>query len=196
MRPLAFTLPYVIVFVAVSIWGYVAEARLIRKAIGETASARAPQDKGSLAVVMLTQSLAFAAAFFLAWTPFGRVHDQRIIFWIGIAVWVAGAVLRRLCFRALGQSFTGEVRVRSEQRVITSGPYRWVRHPAYTAGTLMIVGVALTLGTWLGALIALPLTLVGYGYRVQVEERALTETLGPAYRDYASRTKRFIPFIV
>jgi len=196
MRPLAFTFPYVLVFVALFVWGFFAEGRLVSKAIGETAAARAPQDKGSLAVVMVTQGLGFAAAFFLAWAPFGRVHEQRIIFWVGIAVLVTGIVLRRLCFRALGQSFTGEVRVRAEQRVITSGPYRWVRHPAYTAGILMIVGVALTLGTWLGAVIALPLTVGGYWYRVRVEERALMDTLGPAYREYASRTWRFIPFIV
>jgi len=58
----------------------------------------------------------------------------------------------------------------------------------------MIVGVAIALGSWIGALIALVLAVVGYAYRVQVEERALTATLGEPYREYAARTKRFFPF--
>jgi len=45
-------------------------------------------------------------------------------------------------------------------------------------------------------LIALVLAVVGYAYRVQVEERALTATLGEPYREYAARTKRFLPFII
>ena len=113
-----------------------------------------------------------------------------------MAMIIAGAILRRLCFRALGASFTGEVRVRPDQRVIARGPYRWARHPSYTAGMLMITGVATALGSWVGAAIGLTLAVAGYAYRVRVEERALTATLGEAYRDYAAGTKRFIPFVI
>jgi protein-S-isoprenylcysteine O-methyltransferase Ste14 len=109
---------------------------------------------------------------------------------------IAGSVLRRLCFRALGPSFTGEVRVRPDQRIVAAGPYAWVRHPSYTAGILMIGGIATALGSWVGTAIAFMLTVLGYAYRVRVEERALTATLGDAYRDYAAATKRFIPFVL
>jgi protein-S-isoprenylcysteine O-methyltransferase Ste14 len=122
--------------------------------------------------------------------------DPRVAFWIGMLAVLAGTVLRRLCFRALGASFTGEVRVRPEQQVVSDGPYRWVRHPSYTAGVLMIVGVAIALGSWIGALIALLCTIAGYAYRVDVEERALLATLGEPYRAYRARTKRFIPFVI
>ena len=195
MRPLAFTLPYFAIFVAVFVWSMVAEAGVVRRATNEAAAGRTPQDRGSLRVVMITQFFAFFAAFSLAWLRVGR-GEPRLMFWVGLVVLISGAVLRRLCFRALGQSFTGEVRVRPEQRVVTWGPYRWVRHPSYTAGMLMAVGVGLTLGTWLGALVALTLTLAGYLYRVRVEERALAETLGSSYVSYSARTKRFVPFVV
>jgi len=195
MRPLPFSFPFAIVFWTVFIWAFVREARIVRRAEKGLATG-APDDKGSLRIVMLTQSLGFAAAFSLAWMPSGRFANPRLAFWTGILLLVAGAVLRRTCFRALGASFTGEVRVRPDQQVVSVGPYRWVRHPAYTAGFLMIVGTALALGSWVGALLALLLVAVGYAYRVRVEERALTTMLGPAYRDYARRTKRFIPFVL
>jgi protein-S-isoprenylcysteine O-methyltransferase Ste14 len=73
---------------------------------------------------MLTQALGFLAAFSLAWAHWGRLADPRVAFWIGMLAVLAGTVLRRLCFRALGASFTGEVRVRPEQQVVSDGPYR------------------------------------------------------------------------
>lgn len=181
---------------AVFLWSFVAESTIVARATNAAARGAAPDDRGSLGVVMMTQGVAFLAVFWLAWTRYGRFHDQRVAFWIGIAIILAATTLRRICFRALGQSFTGEVRVRDDQRVVTSGPYRLVRHPAYTAGVLMVVGVPLTLGTWLGALIATVLSVAGYAYRVAVEERALATKLGAPYLEYMARTKRFIPFVV
>jgi len=195
-RPLPFVWPYSLIFWAVFVGAMVRESVIVRRARKAATSGSAPDDRGSLRAIMLTQSLGFFAVFFLAWRPYGRFADPRAAFWIGMLIYLAAAALRRWCFRALGQFFTGEVRVRPEQLVITTGPYRYVRHPSYTAGMMLVVGVAVALGTWLGTLIALALAAIGYGYRVRVEERALSEKIGTPYRDYAARTKRFIPFVI
>ena len=196
MRPLAFVIPYAVIFWLVFLWAFVREAGVIGRAQKATASGTAPDDRGSLRVVVVTQAIAFAAAFSLAWVAGGRYPNPYVAFWVGIVILVAGATLRRLCFRALGASFTGEVRVRPEQRVVVAGPYRWVRHPSYTAGILMITGVATALGSWIATIIAFVLAVAGYAYRVRVEELALSATLGDAYRSYAATTKRFIPFVI
>ena len=197
MRPLAFTLPYFLVFAAVFIWSFIAESAVVRAARKAAAGGAAPDDRNSLQVVMLAQGLGFFTVFFLAWRPlWGRFHDQRVAFWIGIVIMIGAAALRRLCFRALGTSFTGEVRVRDDQRVVTSGPYRFVRHPSYTAGILLVGGLGIALGTWLGAALGTALSVAGYAYRVAVEERALATKLGDPYREYMMRTKRFIPFVI
>lgn len=195
MRPLPYTYPFAIVFWIVFLWAYVREASVIGRAEKATARGDAPDDKGSLRAVTVTQGLGFGAAFYLAWMPWGRFPDPRVAFWIGLLMLIAGTVLRRLCFRILGASFTGEVRVRPDQQVVSAGPYRWIRHPSYTAGILMITGTAVAMGSWIGSAIALVLTILGYAYRVRVEERALTATLGENYKAYALRTKRFIPFV-
>jgi protein-S-isoprenylcysteine O-methyltransferase Ste14 len=198
MRPLALRFPYVIVFIAVVLWSFVREEQLVRRAAQASVSGDAPADRGSLYVVIVLQGLGFLAAVTLPWIPARWMHfpNERVAFWCGIALMIAGAALRRMCFRALGESFTGEVRVRADQRVVTTGPYRWVRHPGYSAGILMAIGVGIALGTWLGALISAVLTVIGYAYRISVEERALVNGLGDSYRDYMKRTKRFIPFVI
>jgi protein-S-isoprenylcysteine O-methyltransferase Ste14 len=198
VRPLAFTFPYVVVLLGVFVWTFVREDRLVRRAVKASTSGDAPADRGSIYAVIVLQGLGFFAAFLAGWIapPWARFANQREAFWIGLAILIAGAVLRRICFRALGESFTGEVRVRPGQHVVTNGPYRWVRHPSYSAGILLAIGIGVTLGTWLGAVAAGALTLIGYAYRVSVEERALLHGLGDSYRDYMMHTKRFIPFVI
>ena len=198
MRPLAFTFPYIVVFLGVFVWSSVREDRIVRGAVKASVSGDAPADRGSIYAVIGLQGLGFFAAFLAGWIapPWARFANERVAFWIGMALLIAGVALRRICFRALGESFTGEVRVRPGQRVITDGPYRWVRHPGYSAGILMAIGVGVALGTWLGTLGVAALTVIGYLYRVSVEERALVRTLGDPYREYMKQTKRFIPFLV
>ena len=109
---------------------------------------------------------------------------------------IAGAVLRRYCFNALGKSFTGAVIVSQDQRIVQHGAYQFVRHPSYTAAFLMFTGIGLALGSWISVAILFLIHCYLYGIRVAVEEKALLETLGEPYREYMSRTKRFIPFVI
>ncbi len=79
--------------------------------------------------------------------------------------------------------------------MITTGPYRFVRHPGYTGVVLVVLGSGVVSGNWFGLaawtlLVCLPLL-----YRIHVEETALLATLGEEYRRYAVRHKRLIPLI-
>jgi len=113
----------------------------------------------------------------------------------GVVLIAAGGVLRRHCFRMLGDSFTFRVRVASNQAIVDRGAYRYVRHPSYTAGLLLMSGIGLALGNWISLISVVVITAAGYVYRIHVEERALLATLGPAYADYMKRTRRVIPFL-
>ena len=95
----------------------------------------------------------------------------------------------------LGRYFTIQVAVRSTQSVVQSGPYRFVRHPSYTAILIMLLGVGLVLANWASLVTLLASGLIGLLYRVRVEERALVEALGQPYVDYMRHTKHFIPII-
>ena len=153
-------------------------------------------DRGSMAFIMLASWLAFPAAFIAApWSKFALLNHRVLWFGLGILILLAGSMLRRYCFRALGRYFTGNVKVEADQPVIEHGLYRFVRHPSYTGGMLMYLGTGLALTNWLSALILVGMGAVTYAYRVRVEEQALGSSIGQPYLEYMRRTKRFIPFI-
>src|SRR4029077_12754248 len=99
-------------------------------------SAKTAADSGSLKAILASMQIAMLVAFVVAFyvAPFA---NRLVLFWIGLALLFAGGLLRRHCFRVLGEYFTYAVIVRPEQKVINQGAYRWVRHPSYTGGTLM-----------------------------------------------------------
>lgn len=114
---------------------------------------------------------------------------------VGIVIFSAGEALRVWSKVALGRYFTYTVQTSSDQPVITSGPYRFVRHPSYTGILLIAIGAGAVWGNWLGLAVLTLMTLVAVVYRIYVEEKALLEELGDRYRTYAEHHKRLIPFV-
>jgi protein-S-isoprenylcysteine O-methyltransferase Ste14 len=78
-------------------------------------------------------------------------------------------------------------------RLITKGPYHWIRRAAYGGALLTVVGVRLALGTWAAALVAPEIGLAAYSYRVRAEEQAFVVAFGDEYREHRRRTWKFLP---
>lgn len=193
MQQPVFTWPYAPFFWAVFLWAFAPEFRIIGRAQQTPDS---PHDAKSLQVIMLGQTLAMFGAFALAAGVRAAALPHGIaLFWAGLCTIVAGSLLRRHCFAMLGEHFSGAVKVASDQPVVECGAYRYVRHPSYTAGALLSVGIGLALGNWLSLLVLLGSIVIVYAYRVRVEEAALASVVGEPYQLYMRRTKRFVPFI-
>ena len=64
-------------------------------------------------------------------------------FLAGICLIIAGSLLRRYCYRVLGQYFTFELSIRKSHELVTSGPYSVVRHPSYAGSVCVAVGEVL-----------------------------------------------------
>jgi protein-S-isoprenylcysteine O-methyltransferase Ste14 len=92
----------------------------------------------------------------------------------------------------LGRNWSGEIIVKIGHTLITSGPYRWVRHPIYGGMTLALVGTALAIGAPYG-FIALALILYGFLVRVRLEEALMRDTFPAEYDRYSRHTARLIP---
>lgn len=197
MKPLPFSWPYALVFWAIYIWAFLPEWKVVRGGM-EGAKRADSKDSGSIRVILvgswIALVLAFPLAFVRAWMFTPRL--QLPLFAIGISMILLGSLLRRYCWRTLGEYFTGDVRARHDQPVINTGPYRFVRHPSYTAGMMMFIGIGLALGSWLSLALLAVVTIAAYTYRVTVEERALLEAIGEPYSAYCRERKRFIPYIV
>ena len=77
--------------------------------------------------------------------------------------------------------------------MVTSGPYRHLRHPAYTAIALILVGIALACDDVWSLAAAAALGGTGLAVRIRAEERQLTQALGAEYQHFAADRKRLVP---
>lgn len=115
------------------------------------------------------------------------------------ALRLAGAALAVVAFglqvwvlHSLGLNITDTVVVREQATLVTHGPYRWIRHPLYSFGSLWAMGAAVASANGLliaATILFVPLLFVRSGR----EEANLIARFGDAYRDYARRTGRFVP---
>lgn len=153
-------------------------------------------DRGSKFVVITSIWLAIGAGFAASLVPAAAMTWSRLgFFWSGIVLMLAGAAFRWYAIRVLGRYFTRDVAISPGQTVVRTGPYRYVRHPSYSGSLVTMLGIGVTLTNWLSLLVIVLIGLLGYGYRIRVEEAALRRGLGDAYVHYAQSTKRLIPFV-
>ena len=197
MRPIFFDQPiYGAIFgVVCAIW-YVPE--LIGTFFQRSARRNGTRhDRGSYAlligVLWTGVILGFGIAAFLPWAAIPVLRLP--LFWLGIGGILAGVAFRWYAIRVLGRFFTRDVATQAGQTEVQNGPYRFIRHPAYSGTLLTLLGIGLTLGNWLALLVVLVGGVVGHLYRVHVEEQALVAALGEPYRTYMRHTRRFIPFV-
>lgn len=114
--------------------------------------------------------------------------------WAGVVTGVFSVPLLYWLFKSIGKNITQTVKTRKEHELVTNGPYRWVRHPLYSVGTMLFLSFALMASNWFIALSSL-LGLVMLMVRLPQEEKNLIERFGDEYKDYMKRTGRLIPKI-
>ena len=83
--------------------------------------------------------------------------------------------------------------IEAGQTVHTSGPYRFLRHPAYAGDLLIVFGFGLAWGSWIGAAIGTAIAFAGHLPRIRVEEHELRRALGDSYERYARGRARLVP---
>jgi protein-S-isoprenylcysteine O-methyltransferase Ste14 len=114
---------------------------------------------------------------------------------VGLVIILIGLAMRAWTRMTIGGMYSRYLRVTTGHVLVTDGPYRFVRHPGYTGFVIMALGLCIGYSSLIG-LAAIPLLLLpGLAYRMQVEERLLTEQFGDEYRAYAAKSKKMIPWI-
>lgn len=126
------------------------------------------------------------------WMAWSAVAISPAIRWIGLVVLVLSAGITLWSLHALGANLTFVPATKENHALVTSGPYRWMRHPLYTALIVQVVGVGLLTANWLVALSG-TLTWTILVVRTRREEANLIDTFGDEYRHYMQRVGRFLP---
>lgn len=136
-------------------------------------------------------------------------------FLTGASFVILGSILRQWCFYTMGQMFTFEVAIKQDHKLITGGPYSYVRHPSYLGSTTIVVGTFLMhFGTseyltgcnvlstplrWvvLVWVVNMVLGCLGGFKRMAVEDQGLRNKFGTTWDAYAKRVSyRLIPYVV
>jgi protein-S-isoprenylcysteine O-methyltransferase Ste14 len=127
----------------------------------------------------------------MAWASFHLPNWAR---WCGAALGLATGGLLIWTFRSLGHNLTDTVVTRRDATLITHGPYRWVRHPFYTAFAMGVIANTLVTANAFLAIAGAVAFLVIVA-RTSIEEQKLIERFGRNYLDYMRHTGRFLPRI-
>jgi protein-S-isoprenylcysteine O-methyltransferase Ste14 len=129
-----------------------------------------------------------------AWMAWSSVLLPVWLRWVGVGLLMVAGSLAIWTFRHLGKNITDTVVTRADHSLVTTGPYRWIRHPFYVAAGTGFLAVSLMTANWFVAItggLAFALLVV----RTAREEDKLIERFGDEYRQYMQKTGRFIPRI-
>jgi protein-S-isoprenylcysteine O-methyltransferase Ste14 len=134
----------------------------------------------------------------LVWiaTPLFAFADYRLPPWrfaAGILCLAAGLTLFYRSHADLGESWSSELEVREQHRLVTGGIYGRVRHPMYLAFLLLALSAVLVIPNWVAGPSYFILWVAVLALRIGPEERMMLEEFGPEYETYMRRTKRLIP---
>jgi protein-S-isoprenylcysteine O-methyltransferase Ste14 len=117
---------------------------------------------------------------------------SRIILSLGLVIQVAGLVLAIWSRRTLGSNWSGEVRIATGHQLVSSGPYRSIRHPIYTAILAMYLGIMLVSGE-VHALLAWLMILIAYIRKIRMEETALASAFGTEFAEWQRKSWLLLP---
>jgi len=144
-------------------------------------------------------ALGIMAAFFLSPAEYlyFAIYKPRTAWMepIGVGLVFLGIILFVWARRTLGALYSGHVSVKKEHELVQSGPYRFIRHPAYAGYLLMALGLALGYSSLLGFVSILFCLLPAMIYRIRVEDRMLADHFGTQFEKYARKKKRLFPGI-
>jgi len=126
------------------------------------------------------------------WMAWASLALPRWLRWTGVGVFLLGLGLLAWALGNLGKNLTDTVVTRREHTLVTEGPYHWVRHPFYDSAALLILAISIIAANWF-FLLAGSVVLLLLVVRTQKEEERLLARFGEPYREYTSRTGRFVP---
>jgi protein-S-isoprenylcysteine O-methyltransferase Ste14 len=165
------------------------------RAINDTLQAREKDRVQTLATWFILAAMMLTAVYLVAprlLVAFGLPLPAWLR-WAGLGLALGGFALLQWAHAALGRNWSDRPRLLANQSLITSGPYRSVRHPIYTAFLLILSAPLLLSANWLVGLPWMAATVLEVVGRVRYEEALLAQTFPADYHLYAAATGRLLP---
>ena len=154
------------------------------------------EDRGNRWVIAAFGAIGLLQAYLPAYTDrtgLGTI-DGDTVRWLGVALYVAGGVLRLWPVFVLGRRFSGLVAIQPGHTLVTTGIYRTIRNPSYLGLVIATLGWSLAFRSWVGVLLT-ALTVPPLVARMNAEEALLASEFGAEYEAYRGRTWRLVPYV-
>jgi protein-S-isoprenylcysteine O-methyltransferase Ste14 len=152
-------------------------------------------DRSSVLVILIMSSLSVASAV----TEWGYTDAHKsssiLMTSVGATLLLIGITIRIWAIQTLGRHFTATATLVNDHKLITDGPYRFVRHPSYLGAFMAIIGCPVFLNAPIAIVVAIIAMSIAYYIRITVEEAMLGSYFGAVYSEYKKTTKRLIPYI-
>jgi len=127
-----------------------------------------------------------------AWMAWSKLGLPEWVRWLGVGIGILCVLGIYWLFSSIGSGITPTSATRKEHKLVTSGPYRWVRHPLYTVGSFLFISFGMMADNGFIAALGI-LTFILMASRTPKEEANLIEKFGDEYREYMKRTGRYFP---
>ena len=146
-------------------------------------------------VRLLVTGMLFFALVFIPFSDrrdLGVVADQPLTRWTGLVLAILGMGLIFWSGMALGRLYSPEVTLQNGHRLITGGPYRFIRHPRYLGGMIQGIGLSLLFRSWIGLVLTLVFVIIIL-FRIRDEEAMMRREFGAEWEAYCKKSWRLIP---
>ena len=114
---------------------------------------------------------------------------------LGGFLFVVGIYIYSKSINELGKFFSTGIEIKQGHKLVQTGPYKYVRHPAYFGGLIFMAGVAIASNSFWGIILFALITVPWYALRIHAEEKMLSEEFGKEFEEYKKKTKIIIPKI-
>lgn len=179
---------YVVLMICWIVWS-LAFIKPRRNAAGKTKAVRAPGSRVGIFLVMLAYSFEWA---FVRPTGFEKSPASLIA---SMIIGPPSVLLVWMAARHLDKQWRFEAALSEDHELITTGPYRWLRHPIYASMLGMLLQTGLAQAWWPMLVTGLALYVIGTEIRVRAEDGLLAGRFGDEHARYKAATKAYIPFV-
>lgn len=169
--------------------------RKLGDAEAETASARERTGIYRAANPLFLMAFISSAVYLIypSWMAWASLTLPIWLRWGGVGLALLGFALLQWAQYTLGKNWSDTPRMIEDQFQVTGGPYRWIRHPIYTAFLMILGSTLLITANWFVGLAWIGATFLDVAWRAEIEEHMMIDRFGAQYQDYMQKTGRFIP---
>lgn len=183
-----------ILWLLIALFWVIAEIRLIRKTRVDTKDVIDAENK-SQGWLWFSVTLSVGLAMLFKRLDYWPIPiDYLLRQFLALLICISGLGLRYWAVITLGNFFSTHVLIQNQHQMITGGPYRWIRHPAYSGLLIALAGTGLAMGDFLASLLVTVLPFIAFRSRIEIEEKKLINQFEQQYLIYLQKTYKLVPF--